>query len=76
MNRSIEGTKSEVLRQIREIQDRYRLEVEPLIKILSDIQALEPPKPVFIDMASLTDKQREAWMDRLKASGVPLDEAE
>lgn len=74
MSRYTEETKAEAFRRIKEIQERYRLEVEPFIKIIAEIQAMEPPAPVFLDMAVLSDGQRKQWLDHLKASGVPFDE--
>lgn len=69
----LDDFKRRVHEQIREVQHRHRLELEPLIKILCDIKACEPPEPIILDMSQLTDQQKAYWLQRIKDSGV-IDE--
>lgn len=57
----LEELSRRTLSQIREIQCRYQREVEPLIKILSDIEALRPPAPIFIDYSNLSASEKAMW---------------
>jgi hypothetical protein len=71
-----EDTKAAVWRQIREMQERHQRELEPLIKILTDIKSMEPPEPIIIDTMALSEDQRKQWIDRLKASGAIPNETD
>lgn len=63
----LEEFEERVWAQIRELQERHRLEVAPLLKILQDINACKPPAPIVIDMSTLTDAQKQYWLDHVKS---------
>ncbi len=73
---SLDDLETRTRQQIRDIQERYQREIEPLVKILVDIENMRPPAPIFIDMMALSEEQQEYWRARIKSSGVPTDEAE
>lgn len=75
-DRALDDLEIRTRKQIREIQERYQLEVAPLVKILVDIENMRPPAPIIIDMMALSEVQQRYWMDRLKSYGVPTDETE